>query len=86
MDETRNRAGRWNRIQVFAALLAVAFAVTLAAIIGDRLSDESLAVLAGAACGVGAAIPTSLIVVAVSQRRGESRKRDGQPLASPAPF
>ena len=72
MDETGNHA-RWNRLQVFAALLVVTFAVTLAAIIGDRLSDESLAVLAGAACGVGAAIPTSLLIVFVSRRRDEQQ-------------
>ncbi|MGD2178538.1 MAG: hypothetical protein PVG71_12025, partial [Anaerolineae bacterium] len=42
---------------------------TLALVVGNRLSDEALGVLAGAVCGVGAAIPTSLIVVAVTRRR-----------------
>jgi hypothetical protein len=53
--------------------VTTAFAVTLALIVGNRLSDEALGVLAGAVCGVGAAIPTSLIVVAVSQRGSEPR-------------
>jgi hypothetical protein len=53
---------------VFAGIVAVAFAVTLAVIVGTRLSDESLAVLAGAVCGVGAAIPTSLLIIIVARR------------------
>jgi len=54
---------------VFVAVVAVVFAVTLAIVVGTRLSDEALAVLAGAVCGVGAAIPTSLLIVATSRRR-----------------
>jgi len=78
MNETKSQ-DRWNRLKVFAGLLVVTFTVTLAAIIGNRLSDESLAVLAGAACGVGAAIPTSLLVVAVSRKREEQQ----EPLSAP---
>ena len=73
MGENReHRLGR-NRLIIFVGLVGTAFAVTLALVIGNRLSDEALAVLAGAVCGVGAAIPTSLIVVAVSRRHAESR-------------
>ena len=43
--------------KVALGLVALAFAVTLAVVVGNRLSDEALAVLAGAVCGVGAAIP-----------------------------
>jgi hypothetical protein len=68
-----NRDHSWKKLKFFAGLLALAFAVTLALIVGNRLSDEALGVLAGAVCGVGAAIPTSLIVVTVSQRRSEPR-------------
>jgi hypothetical protein len=57
-------------LKIFAGLVAMAFAVTLAAVVGRRLSDEALAVLAGAVCGVGAAIPTSLLIVAVTRRGG----------------
>lgn len=73
MRETGDqRASAWRRLGTFVALVAVAFAVTLALVVGNRLSGEALGVLAGAVCGVGAAIPTSLIVVAVTRRRGGS--------------
>ncbi len=73
-DEGYERRSRWGRLKVFAGVVTVAFAVTLALVVGNRLSSEALGVLAGAVCGVGAAIPTSLIVVAVS-RRGEGSDR-----------
>ncbi|MCP4538040.1 MAG: hypothetical protein GY832_12930 [Chloroflexi bacterium] len=73
MDERRNHNNDWNRIKIFIGLAATAFAVTLALVIGNRLSDEAMAVLAGAVCGVGAAIPTSLLVIAVSRRYNEPR-------------
>ena len=69
----RDFSSGWGRLKLLAGLTVMAFAVTLAVIVGNRLSDEALGVLAGAVCGVGAAIPTSLLVVAVSRRRGESR-------------
>lgn len=71
MDEIGSRSSTRNRLKVFAGLIVMTFAVTLALVIGSRLSDEALAVLAGAVCGVGAAIPTSLLVIAVSRRREE---------------
>jgi hypothetical protein len=77
MDERQNRNNRWGRLK--------AFAVTLAAIVGNRLSDQALAVLAGAVCGVGAAIPTSLIIVAVTRWRGESRGTSGLNPAMQSP-
>jgi hypothetical protein len=70
-------------LKIFAGLVAMAFAVTLAAVVGRRLSDEALAVLAGAVCGVGAAIPTSLLIVAVTRRREEGRV---QPPAPQGPY
>jgi hypothetical protein len=73
MDERGRRENRWARLKVFTGIVVVAFVVTLAVVVGNRLSEEALGVLAGAVCGVGAAIPTSLIVVAVSRRQGESR-------------
>ncbi len=63
------RSGSWGRLKVLAGVVTAAFAVTLALVVGNRLSAEALGVLAGAVCGVGAAIPTSLLVVAVSRRR-----------------
>ena len=49
----------------------IAFAVTLAVIIGKRMSTDAMAVVIGVACGVLASIPTSLLILAVSGRRGE---------------
>lgn len=69
-EERYERSSRWGRLRTFLAVVAVAFAVTLALVVGNRLSSEALGVLAGAVCGVGAAIPTSLIVVAVTRRHG----------------
>lgn len=83
MDEMRNGRSGGSRLKIFAGLVVMAFAVTLAVIVGSRLSDEALAVLAGAVCGVGAAIPTSLLIVAISRRRDD---RQVQPSMSPGPY
>jgi hypothetical protein len=83
MGDRDNYKRTGKRIKIFAGLVIMAFAVTLAVIVANRLSDESLAVLAGAVCGVGAAIPTSLLIVAVSRRRDEMRP---QPTTPQAPY
>jgi hypothetical protein len=44
-------------------LFGVAFSITLALIVGQRLSAEGMAVVIGVIAGVAASIPTSLIVV-----------------------
>ncbi|MDY6875129.1 MAG: hypothetical protein SWK90_02845 [Chloroflexota bacterium] len=75
MDDRENRKSSWGRLKTFIGLVTLVFAVTLAVIVGNRLSDEALAVLAGAVCGVGAAIPTSLLIVAVSRWRNEENKQ-----------
>jgi len=45
------------------------FLITLAVVIGLRMSNEAMAVVIGVIFGVAASIPTSLIVVAVVWRR-----------------
>lgn len=60
-----------RRLRTFAALLAIAFTVTMAAIIAQRLSEQAMSVLAGAACGVAASIPTSLLIVWITRRKQE---------------
>ncbi len=77
--EGRSNLGRWLRILVGLAIAS--FAATLAAVIGSRLSDDALAVLAGAVCGVGAAIPASLLFIVVSRWRDEPRSRS--PVTGP---
>jgi hypothetical protein len=79
MDDKGNRDSIGKRVKIFAGLAVAAFAVTLAVVVGNRLSDEALAVLAGAVCGVGAAIPTSLLIVSVSRRRDEQRVQPPAP-------
>ena len=79
MDERQGHSSGWRRLKVFVGVVVAVFAVTLAVVVGNRLSDQALAVLAGAVCGVGAAIPTSLLVVAVSRWRDEPRMRPGAP-------
>jgi len=54
-----------------AIVAVIAFAVTLAVIVGQRMSTDAMAVVIGVACGVVASIPTSLLILAVSNRRGE---------------
>ncbi|MGD2146686.1 MAG: hypothetical protein PVH41_08335 [Anaerolineae bacterium] len=77
------RGSGWGRLKVFAGVVTVVFALTLALVVGNKLSAEALGVLAGTVCGVGAAIPTSLIVVAVTRRRNgaDSRQGPSQPAA-----
>jgi hypothetical protein len=47
----------------------VLFLVTLAVVIGLRMSAEAMAVVIGVIFGVAASIPTSLLIVAVLWRR-----------------
>ena len=72
-----------GRLRVFVSVVMVAFVVTLAVVVGQRLSDEAMAVLAGTVCGVGASIPTSLLIVWVTQRRQEQRRPPAQPGMMP---
>jgi hypothetical protein len=83
MDERSAHKSTRRGLKVFAGLVGLGFAVTLAVVVGNRLSDEALAVLAGTVCGVGAAIPTSLLIVAVTRRRDEPRV---QPTMSQGPY
>jgi len=71
MDSRGRRSG--GRLSLVASVFGVTFAVVLAAIVGQRLSDQAISVLAGAVCGVGASIPTSLLILSLVRRRQESR-------------
>jgi type IV secretory pathway protease TraF len=79
-ERTGSRSGR---IRLLACVALAAFAVTLAVVIGQRLSDQAMAVLAGAVCGVGASIPTSLLIVWVTRRRQD--QQPAQRMQSPYP-
>jgi hypothetical protein len=77
---------RWDRLKLATGIAALAFTVTLAIVVGNRLSDEALSVLVGAVCGVGAAIPTSLIIVAVTRRQDKQERRNYQSPHSAASY
>lgn len=61
------------RLSLYLCLLA--FVVTLALIIGWRLSDQAMAVIIGVVSGVAVSVPTSLVVVwlAMQSRSGQAR-------------
>jgi hypothetical protein len=61
-----------------AIVTLLAFAVTLAIIIGKRMSTDAMAVVIGVGCGVLASVPTSLLILAVTNRR-EERQVHRQP-------
>ena len=66
------------KISTVAGLALMVFAMALAIVIGQRISSETLAVIAmfvGVMAGVVASIPTSLIVVWVTIRQWEARQR-----------
>ncbi len=56
------------------ALSIIAAGVTLAVVIGQRMSTDAMAVVVGVVFGVAASIPTSLLIVAATRgRRDDSR-------------
>jgi hypothetical protein len=59
------------------------FGVTLALIIGQRMSTDAMAVVIGVAVGVAASVPTSLLLVALL-RRERSAYRIEPPAQPPA--
>jgi hypothetical protein len=62
------------------AVALVAGSVTLAVLIGQRMSTDAMAVVIGVVVGVAASIPTSLLVVAATRARREPTQ-----LPSPGP-
>jgi hypothetical protein len=59
-----------KRILVIAGLVT---AVVLAVVVGKKMSAEAMAVVVGVVCGVLAAIPTSLLLLAVMTRQDRQR-------------
>jgi hypothetical protein len=74
-------------------LLALAFVVALAVVVGTRLSSDAIAVLVGVVAGVAASIPTALLLIVVTRRGDaddeddyyEERRRDSPPVIVVAP-
>ena len=65
---------------------AVAFGVALAVIVGIRLDQAALAVVVGVACGVGASIPISLLILSVLRRRDARDATDGRRMPRDAAY
>jgi hypothetical protein len=53
----------------FGMIVGVTFVVTLAIVIGFRMSPDAMAVVVGIVCGVLASIPTSTLLVWVMRQR-----------------
>jgi len=67
----------------------IAFGITLAIIIGQRLSSEAMAVLLGVVTGIVSSVPTSLLIVWIATRNIAKRIDElahmVTPPAAPAP-
>lgn len=65
-----------KKFELTLSLAGLAFGITLAALIGARLSEQALSVVAGAACGAGALLPALVVLsVLALRRRDEARER-----------
>ena len=92
MYRTYEPGGRVN-VKRIAALLALAFVIALAIVIGTRLSSDAIAVLVGVMAGVAASIPTGLLLIVVTRRSDpddeddyhEERRRESPPVIVVAP-
>ncbi len=66
-------------------LIGIIFAIALAVVVGSRLSNEAMAVVVGAVCGISASIPVSIgLVIASSNHwgRNDSPREVGYDYAS----
>ena len=63
------------------ALAFVGFVIVLAVVIGNRLDEQAVALLAGTACGVGLATPLGVAIGwYVQSRRSVERAAPSQPM------
>jgi hypothetical protein len=54
-------------------VVGLVFVITLAAVVGSRMSAEAMAVVVGVVCGVAAGIPTSVLLLLAMSRRDRQR-------------
>ena len=76
---------RTRPIVILLGILLAAFAIGAGVVVAQSLTDQALAVLAGAVCGVGAAIPTSLLIIAITRRQSQSSTPPPPPPSAPSP-
>jgi hypothetical protein len=60
-------------LKTVVAILMV-FAVTLAAVVGHRMSGEAVAVVVGVVCGVAASIPMSALILLLVNHAGQASR------------
>ncbi len=66
-------------------LVGMAFAVTLAIVVANRLSEQALAVAVGAICGMVASVPVSIAFVIAANRNWGRPETIVQEQPVPAP-
>ena len=72
-----------KRLARFVAMIGMVFAVTLAVVVTQRLSQDSLALMVGLACGVAAMLPTVMLGLFVWRR--EMTRQVSQHAVNPSP-
>ncbi len=72
------------RFRIVVFLMMMGFSVTLAIVIGQRLSAQAMTVAVGVVAGVAASIPTSLFTVWIASRVAQERRPPVE-MARPAP-
>ena len=68
--------GSGSSLRQLGIALAVVFGITLAIVVGKRMSAEAMAVVVGVVCGVAASIPTSVLLLLVVSRRDHQPEDD----------
>jgi hypothetical protein len=59
-------------------IIGAVFAVALAVVIGNRMSSDATAVVVGVTCGIGASVPTCLLLVWALVRRAQGTAAEMQ--------
>ena len=60
------------------AVGVISFCITLAIVLGTRMSSEAMAVVVGVVCGVAASIPMSAIILLIIGRRTQAAEPNWQ--------
>ncbi|HQE91878.1 MAG TPA: hypothetical protein PLH19_04070 [Anaerolineae bacterium] len=79
--ETREPLGK--RLGRFAAVLGILAAIIAVVVISQRLSQDSLALLVGLTCGVGAMLPTLLLSLYLWRRENNRQAIQRTPAGTP---
>lgn len=70
-------------MKALLGIAAGAFGVTIALIIGQRMTTDAMAVVIGVATGIAASVPVSLLLVAMLRRERQTWRHD-RPAGAPA--